>query len=103
MPNGRDPDIAARVLALAVFLLGIGLMLLVFVWAAKLFNELGVGKEVALQTNPSDRAPLAEWGIRWLIRVALLFVLGYIASLIAARGANFYLSTRTQQGRKGEQ
>jgi branched-subunit amino acid permease len=103
MPNGRDPDFAARVLALMVFLLGIGLMLLVFVWAAKLFNELGVGKEIALQTNPSDRTPLAEWGIRWLMRVALLFVLGYIASLIAARGANFYLSTRSQQGRRGEQ
>lgn len=101
MPNGRNPDLWARVLALAVFLLGIGLMLLVFVWAAKLFNELGVGKEIALQTNPSNRTPLAEWGIRWLIRVALLFVLGYIASLIAARGANFYLATRTRQG--GEQ
>lgn len=103
MPNGRAPDFLARVLALAVFLLGVGLMLLVFVWAAKLFNELGVGKEVALQTNPSDRTPLAEWGIRWLIRVALLFVLGYIASLIAARGANFYLSTLIQQVRKGDQ
>ncbi len=101
MPNGRDPEFGARVLALMVFLLGIGLMLLVFVWAAKLFNELGVGKEIALQTNPSDRTPLAEWGIRWLIRVALLFALGYIASLIAARGANFYLATRTHQ--RGEQ
>ncbi len=101
MPNGRDPEFGARVLALMVFLLGIGLMLLVFVWAAQLFNELGVGKEIALQTNPSDRTPLAEWGIRWLIRVALLFALGYIASLIAARGANFYLATRTHQ--RGEQ
>lgn len=101
MPSGRDPDFWAKVLALAVFLLGIGLMLLVFIWAAKLFNELGVGKEIALQSNPSDRTPLAEWGIRWLIRVALLFALGYIASLIAARGASFYLATRARQG--GEQ
>lgn len=101
MPNGRDTDFWARVLALMTFLLGIGLMLLVFAWAAKLFNELGVGKEIALQTNPSERTPLAEWGVRWLIRVILLFALGYISSLIAARGASLYLSTRNRQ--RGEQ
>ncbi|MCS7187389.1 MAG: hypothetical protein N3B10_11825 [Armatimonadetes bacterium] len=103
MPNVREPDFWAKVLALTVFMLGIGLMLLVFFWAVKLFNELGAGKEIALQTNPTNRTPLAEWGIRWLIRVALLFALGYIASLIAARGANFYLATRTQQRRRGEE
>ncbi|MCS7265688.1 MAG: hypothetical protein NZ805_12735 [Armatimonadetes bacterium] len=101
MTNSRNPDLLARFLGLTVFLLGIGLMLLVFVWAAKLFNEIGVGKEIAFQTNPSDQKPLAEWGLRWLIRVALLFALGYIASLIAARGANFYLATRIQQ--RGEE
>lgn len=103
MPNVREPDFWAKVLALTVFMLGIGLMLLVFFWAVKLFNELGAGKEIALQANPTNRTPLAEWGIRWLIRVALLFALGYIASLIAARGANFYLATRTQQRRRGEE
>jgi ABC-type phosphate transport system auxiliary subunit len=36
-----------------------------------------------------------DWLARWLVRVALLFVLGYLASLIAARGANFYLAART--------
>ncbi|MCS7193082.1 MAG: hypothetical protein NZ937_08890 [Armatimonadetes bacterium] len=101
MPNGRDPEFWAKVLALAIFLLGIGLMLLVFLWAANLFNEIGVGKEIAFQTNPSERTPLAEWLIHWLIKVALLFVLGYIASLIAARGANLYLVTRTRQ--RGEE
>ncbi len=98
MTKGRDPDLLARLLALAVFMLGTGLMLLVFAWAAKLFNEIGVGKEIALQSNPSERTPLlVEWAIRWLIRVTLLFALGYIASLIAARGANFYLATRPQR------
>lgn len=103
MPNGRDSEFWARVLAMMVFLFGIGLMLLVFIWTAKLFNELGVGKEIALQTNPSDRMPLAEWGILWLIRIALLFALGYIASLIAACGAKFYLATRTMERRRGEE
>jgi hypothetical protein len=100
MAGERDSDFWAKLLALLTFALGIGLMLLVFVWAARLFNELGVGKELALQTNPSDRTTLAEWGVRWLIRILLLFTLGYIASLIAARGAHFYLTTRSQPGRK---
>ncbi|MFA0747472.1 hypothetical protein [Fervidibacter sp.] len=103
MAGERDHDFLAKLLALLTFVLGIGLMLLVFVWAAKLFNELGVGKELAMQTNPSDRAPLAEWGIRWLIRILLLFALGYIASLIAARGAHFYLATRSQQERRRDE
>jgi len=102
MLSGRDPDFWARLLALAVFLLGIGLMLLVFLWTVRLFNELSVGKEIALQSSPSDRTPLAEWGIRWLIRVVLLFALGYIASLIAARGASFYLATRPQGQKRGD-
>ncbi|MGQ9462666.1 MAG: hypothetical protein ACUVTP_07380 [Candidatus Fervidibacter sp.] len=102
MANKKDQDFWARLSALLVFVLGIGLMVLVFVWAVKLFNELGTGKELALQVNPSDRTPLVEWGLRWFLRILLLFMLGYIASLIAARGANFYLATRSQRERKGE-
>ncbi len=101
MAGWRQPDFWARLLALLTFGLGVVLMVLVFVWASRVFNELGVGKELALHSNPSDRTPLAEWATRWVLRVALLFVLGYVASLIAARGANFYLSIRSQE-RKGE-
>jgi hypothetical protein len=91
----RNSEVIARWIGLLVFLLGIGLMLMVFVWAARLFNELGIGKGMVVQGNPDDRTALWDWLARWLVRVALLFVLGYLASLIAARGANFYLATRT--------
>jgi hypothetical protein len=91
----RNSDAVVRWMGLLVFLLGVGLMLTVFVWAAQLFNELGVGKGMLTQGNPNDRTALWDWLARWLVRVALLFVLGYLASLIAARGANFYLATRT--------
>jgi hypothetical protein len=90
-----NSEVVARWMGLLVFLLGIGLMLMVFVWAARLFNELGIGKEMVVQGNPDDRTALWDWLARWLVRVALLFVLGYLASLIAARGANFYLAART--------
>lgn len=90
-----NSDVVARWIGLLVFLLGIGLMLMVFVWAARLFNELGIGKEMVTQGNPDNRAALWDWFVRWLVRVVLLFVLGYLASLIAARGANFYLAART--------
>ncbi|MFA0752019.1 MAG: hypothetical protein SLRJCFUN_002422 [Candidatus Fervidibacter sp.] len=90
-----NSEVVARWMGLLVFLLGIGLMLMVFVWAARLFNELGVGKGMVVQGNPDDRTALWDWLARWLVRVALLFVLGYLASLIAARGANFYLAART--------
>jgi hypothetical protein len=91
----RNSEVIARWIGLLVFLLGIGLMLMVFVWAARLFNELGIGKGMVVQGNPDDRTALWDWLARWLVRVALLFVLGYLASLIAARGANFYLAART--------
>ncbi len=77
-------------------------MVLVFSWAARVFNEVSVGKELLLQTNPDDRTPLTAWAMRWLFLVSLLFVLGYIASLIAARGANLYSSIRSHEPqRKG--
>lgn len=103
----RDGETAARWLGLTVFLLGVFLMFLVFVWAARLFNEIGVGKDLLVQGNPKDRLLLTEWLMRWLVRVGLIFALGYLASLIAARGASFYLAARTptkgDQERKGEQ
>lgn len=102
MPEKQNHDFFAKSLALLAFALGISLMLLVFFWATKLFNELGLGKELALQNDPSNRTTLTEWGLRWLMRVLLLFALGYIASLIAARGAHLYCLTRSRQEQRGE-
>lgn len=82
-------------LGLFVFLFGIGLMLLVFTWAARLFNEIGVGKELLLRGNPKGNTVLGEWIARWLVQVVLLFVLGYIASLIAARGIHLFVAARS--------
>ncbi len=78
-------------------------MLLVFVWAARMFNEIGVGKDLLVQGNPKDRAPLTEWLTQWSVRVGLIFALGYLASLIAARGASFYLAARTPTRNSGTQ
>ncbi|GBD00034.1 hypothetical protein HRbin17_02568 [bacterium HR17] len=88
-------DVFARWLGVLIFLLGVGLMVTVFVWTARLFNELEAGKELLLKSNPNDRTPLWDWLVRWCVRVGLLFVLGYVASLIAARGVSFYLATRS--------
>lgn len=95
MAQQRDTDTVGRWLGLLSFLLGIGLMLMVFVWAARLFDQVGVGKDLLMQSNPDARTMLGEWAIHWLVKVALVFALGYVASLIAARGISLYLATRS--------
>ncbi len=103
MAGWRHLDSWAKALALAVFVLGIALMVTVFVWAARLFQELSTGKELLLQSSPTNRQPVVAWAVHWVTLVTLLLALGYIASLIAARGANLYLSVRTQEQRGEDQ
>lgn len=75
----------ARVFGLAVFLLGIGLLAVVFIVAWRL---MGRAASATVPANlPLDALRLAG-------RVGLLFVLGYVASSIAGRGVQLFLAAQ---------
>ena len=78
--GGRKPDWVGRGIGLAVFALGIVLLIIVFIWSNGLMRLAPqAGQKVTW-----------EWATTFGIGVARLFVMGLIASWIAGRGAQLY-------------
>jgi len=92
-PTGPRPSAAGQVVGLALFALGIFLLATVFVRAYLLFGgfaqALG-GSGIADPGQPSLSAILARGGLQ----VALLFVMGYLSSLLASRGLHLFAISR---------
>jgi hypothetical protein len=109
--ESRAMGVAAQAVGLLVFLAGVAMIALVFSWTYGVFS--GVDQQIA-QVKPaaaaaagpvlpekSDNAKpprvviasprvgptLAEVSVTLLIKLVALFVLGWVASLVAARGA----------------
>ncbi|MFN3651099.1 MAG: hypothetical protein ACK47B_16110 [Armatimonadota bacterium] len=79
------PDWVGRGVGLAVF--GLGIILLVYVFFAT--NQLG-----SLLPPAGEKIPPSEWALRlgapFIVELGKLFISGLIASWIAARGAQMY-------------
>lgn len=68
---------------ITAFLAGVVMLVLVFGWAFSLFR--GARQELSAAAGPVQTV-LGEMGLK----VALLFVMGYLASLIASKGLQLY-------------
>jgi hypothetical protein len=78
----RPVDWPARVIGLAVFLTGVGLLVLVFIWA---------NQTLATPSNaPSQPINWGVMGTRLAWDLGRLIVLGFVASAIAGRGVQLY-------------
>ena len=73
---------------IAVFLLGVILLMLVFAWTFNLFQD--ARHTVSLASAKPMHAPLPTVVAGIGFQVALLFVMGYIASLIGSKGLQLY-------------
>ena len=78
----RPLDWPARVIGLAVFLTGVGLLVLVFIWANQTL--------AAPQTAVNQPINWNSLGIRLAWDLGRLIVLGFVASAIAGRGVQLY-------------
>jgi hypothetical protein len=78
----RTADWPARVIGLAVFLTGIGLLVLVFIWASHSLAAPAV--------DTREPPNLAFLGTRLAWELGRLFLLGFVASVIAGRGVQMY-------------
>lgn len=89
-------DAPGRIIGMLVFLLGVGLLLVVFWTAYRLFNTppadaLGL----TFTGNPKSDPPLAKVGtqVAWLVlRIAYLIIMSVAGSLISNKGINLYFS-----------
>jgi len=77
----RKPDWLGRTIGLAVFLVGIGLLVAVFFWTTRL---------AAPTPEPGQKLDVMNWSISFGVNVLRLLVSGLVASWIAGRGAQLY-------------
>lgn len=77
----RQPDWVGRSIGLAVFALGIVLLVVVFVWTNQLIASVPAGGQPPNWVN---------WSVQFGVRIATLFVSGLVASWIAGAGARLY-------------
>ena len=96
MRFGSKGDILGRLVGMLVFLVGIGLLVVVFSHAFQLFSQ---SPETALHLrftgDPKKDPLLANIGASFgwiLLRVGFLIVMSLAASLISQRGINLYFS-----------
>jgi len=79
----KKDDAPGKGVGLVIFAVGIGLMVTVFIWAYHLFNGWA-------QHTSFGGGTLGQQLARGGIRLGLLFVMTYVASLIASKGLQLY-------------
>lgn len=96
MSSGYRSDLTGRVLGAISFLVGVGLLGVVFYLAYGLFHtnaEQALG--LTFTGNPKLDPPAMKVGIQfgWLLgRIAVLFLMAIAGSFMSQRGVNFYFS-----------
>ena len=84
---------AGQAIGLTLFALGIVLLLLVFVWAYQLFDGTAraIGDSKAVEAHQTPFLQILGAGG---LRVAFLFVMGYVSSLLASKGLHLFAISR---------
>lgn len=99
-PALSSADVSCRLVALLVFLLGVGILLFVFVTALHLFQSPVPGL-APLQTPGAPPPAAANIGVSlagFVRELLLLGVMTLAGSLLANKGANLYFSAVYQPG-----
>lgn len=96
----REPavQVAGRLVGMIVFLAGIVMLVLAFTLAYQAFHNPDMIIPPGTLTSTTATVPSAVYGLV-LLRLVLLFAMGYIGSLIAARGAQLFFSARREARR----
>jgi len=94
-PAKPQADTPGRLLALLVFLAGVGMLVFVFVTALHLFQSPVPGL-APLQTLGAPPPPAANIGtalVDFIRRLLLLLVMTLAGSILASKGAHLYFGT----------
>ncbi len=96
MSSGYRGDFTGRVLGVITFLVGVGLLCLVFYLAYELFRAtpaqaLGLTFSGDPKRDPSAMNVGSQFA--WLLgKIALMFIMAIAGSLVSQKGINFYFS-----------
>lgn len=97
----REPitHAAGRLVGMLVFLSGIALLVFTFVLAYQAFQNPNLILPLKeLQRDPP--VPASYFYARAFLLLILLFVMGFVSSLIAARGAQLFFTARSGEVRR---
>lgn len=100
VPTSGRSDILGKIMGMLVFLLGVGLLLVVFKIAYELFTQkpnaaLGLKFTGDPKKDPTAAQIGAHFGTM-LFQLTYLFIMSIAGSLIAQKGVNFYLSASSR-------
>ena len=97
MDSAHRSELPGRIIGMLVFLVGIGLLLLVFKIAYTLFTaspDAALGFHITGDAKVDPGAAKMGQYFGWLIvKIMLLFVMSVAASCIGQRGINLYFSS----------
>lgn len=99
--TSREPmaHIAGRIVGMLVFLAGIAMLVFIFALAYKSFQNPDLILPITdLQRDPP--LPASYFYARAVLLLILLFVMGFVSSLIAARGAQLFFTARRGEVRR---
>lgn len=83
---------SGRIVGMAVFVLGVAILVFVFIHAFLLFSA-SPDELLSPRGRDSSAAALGSATVLMLIRIGLLFVMTLAGSLVAARGIQLYLGS----------
>ncbi|MHB9129463.1 MAG: hypothetical protein ACYDBB_00040 [Armatimonadota bacterium] len=93
--NEPSEQIAGRFVGMLVFLTGIAMLVVVFITAYLAFRDPGLIVPLS-QLKQTPPPPPALVYLPAILKIILLFAMGYFGSLIAARGAQFFFSAKKE-------
>ncbi|MCE5200491.1 MAG: hypothetical protein ABFD54_14000 [Armatimonadota bacterium] len=87
-------DLFGRVMGMAIFIAGVGILVFVFVMSYLYFtsNPVGVPASAKPGVGPSAAGQLGASAVAMFGRIALLIVMAITGSIIAARGIQLYFA-----------
>ena len=96
----REPpiQIAGRFLGIVVFLVGIAMLGMVFMLAFQAFHNPDLLIPLKMLTQDPPPPPAAVY-VPTVLKLVLLFTMGYFGSLVAGRGAHLFFSAKREARR----
>ena len=86
-PQPHPHSLGGKIAGMLVFLIGVALLLLVFYLAYTFFTGLA---HAISHPNPAKAPSLLTVLARGVLQLGMLFVMGYIGSLIASKGLELF-------------
>jgi len=86
-------DLVGRLLGIAVFLVGVGLLAFVFLMAYGFFSSDILGSRAIKDVGEPVATQLGRSAVDMLAKIGLLIVMTIVGSLIAGRGIQLYFAS----------